>query len=334
MKLRNTPEILKSLEERVGCKINLESRYRLAGQILFPDGRKFYFKNTALDINAHGASAVAKDKGYTRYFMADMGYKIPRGDVFFSDYWCEINEAKNNGEEAVKFAESIGYPVIVKPNTGSKGRDVFKAYNKQELVEILKIVFEKNNVILVEEYIIGDDYRLVVLKDEVVMAYRRLPLTVLGNDEDNIEALFKIKKTGFLNVGRKITIEASDPRITKRLKNFYKFDLQYIPKMGEEVILLANANLSSGGEAVDVTGHIHDSYKEIAVKLACDMGLNLAGVDFITAEDITEPLKDPVFIEINSSPGLTHFQTESKESEKRVEELYYNILMELKNSLK
>jgi D-alanine-D-alanine ligase-like ATP-grasp enzyme len=333
MKIRNTPQILKSLEERVGCKMHLEPAYELAGQILFPDGRKFYFKNTALDINAHGASAVAKDKGYTRFFMADMGYKIPRGGVFFSDYWCEVNEAKNNGEEAVKFAGSIGYPVIVKPNTGSKGRDVFKAYGELELREILKIVFEKNNVILVEEYVVGDDYRLVVFKDEVVMSYRRLPLTVLGNGEDNIEALLNIKKAGFHATGRKITIEASDPRITERLKNFYKFDLQYIPKVGEEVILLANANLSSGGEAVDVTDQIHESYKNIAIKLAKDMGLKLAGVDFITAEDITQPVKDLVFIEINSSPGLTHFQTESKESEKRVEDLYYKILIELKNRI-
>lgn len=333
MKIRNTPQILKSLEERVGCKIDLEPIYELAGQISFPDGRNFYFKNTSLDINGHGASAVARDKGYTRFFMNKMGYKIPRGGVFFSDYWCEVNESKNNAEEAVKFAKNLGYPVIIKPNSGSKGRDVFKAHSELELREILKIVFEKNNVILVEEYIVGDDYRLVVLKDEVVMAYRRLPLMVLGNGKDDIKTLLDNKKSSLHNAGRKIKIEASDSRIIERLKNYYKVDLQYMPKLGEAIVLLENANLSSGGEAVDVTDNIHESYRQLAIKLAKDMGLNLAGVDFITAEDITKPLKDLVFIEINSSPGLTHFQTESKESEKRVEGLYYKILIGLKNKI-
>ncbi|MDO8493561.1 MAG: ATP-grasp domain-containing protein [bacterium] len=331
MKIKSTAQIFKTLADRVGCEINLEPSYELAGQILFPDSRKFYFKSTSLDINSHGASEVAKDKGYTRFFMEGMGYKIPHGSAFFSDYWCGVNEASNNSEAALKFAGTLGYPVIVKPNSGSKGRDVFKAYNKEELREILKIVFENNNVVLIEEYIAGADYRLVVLNNEVMMAYQRLPLAVVGDGIDNIATLFDKKKTKLQNMGRKIPIEISDERIGSRLNNFHKIDINYIPKVGEEVVLLDNANLSSGGEAVDVTQSIHESYKNIAVKLTKDMGLHLAGVDFITTDDITKTLQNPVFIEINSSPGLAHYQTLSPESASRVEDLYYKILLELKN---
>lgn len=329
--IKNTPQILKGLEQRVGCKIDIEPRYNFAGRISFSDGRNFYFKNTSLDINNYGASEVAKDKGYTRFFMEDMGYKIPKGATFFSDYWCEVNKTENNSLEAIKFANSLQYPVIVKPNSGSKGRDVFKVYNELQLEEILKIVFEDNNVILIEEYVVGDDYRLLVLGDEVVMAYKRIPLTIVGNGIDNIENLISIRKTELLERGRKISIEPSDRRIIERLKNFYKTDLHYVPKMGEKIILLENANLSSGGEAVDVTGVIDDSYKQRAIKLTKDMGLRLAGIDFITTEDISKPAINPTFIEINSSPGLTHFQTGSPESELLVENLYFKILMELRN---
>ena len=331
MKIRSTPEIFKALADRVGCSITLEPLYELAGQISFPNGKNFYFKSTSLDINGHGSSEVAKDKGYTRFFMSKMGYKIPQGAPFFSPHWCEVNDANNNSESAVQFANSLGYPVIVKPNSGSKGRDVFKAYNEAELRDILRIVFEKNNVILIEQYIAGDDYRLVVLKGEVMMAYRRLPLALVGNGTDNISTLFDTKKAEQKSIGRKISIEISDPRIEARLKNFYKIDINYVPRAGEEIILLENANLSSGGEAVDVTDIIHESYKQIAIKLAQDMGLKLVGVDFITKDDITKPMQDITFIEINSSPGLTHYQTLSPQAEARVEDLYYKILVELRN---
>ncbi len=332
MRTRTTSQIFKALAKRVGCKINLEPTYELAGQIIFPDDRRFYFKSTSREINGPGASEVAKDKGYTRFFMQEMGYKIPRGAIFFSDYWCQINEATNNSLAATKFATDLGYPVVVKPNSGSKGRDVLKAYNKSELEEILKIIFENNNVILIEEYIVGSDYRLVVLDDEVRMAYRRLPLAIVVDGVEDIFTLFNNKRLELHNLNRKVTIEVSDRRIETRLKNFYKVDIHHIPKTGERIVLLENANLSSGGEAIDVTDEIHESYKTVAVKLARDMGLHLAGVDFITTDDITKSITDTTFIEINSSPGLGHYQTLSKEAESRVEDLYYKILMELKNT--
>ncbi len=330
MKNRTTPEILQSLADKVGCKITLEPRYGLAGQIAFPDGRYFYFKNTSLDINAHGASELAKDKGYTRYFMERLRYKIPRGQNFFSDHWCEVNHSSDNKETALKYADSLGYPLIVKPNSGSKGRDVYMVGGAADLPTILDRLFEKNNIILIEEFISGDDHRLVVLGDECLIAYKRMPLTVVGDGATTLLQLFEKKKIEEQEAGRKIAIEASDSRMNFRLENFYKKDWSYIPGAGESIQLLDNANLSSGGEAIDVTDIIHESYKDAAVKLARDMGLQFAGVDFITTDDITKPIQNATFIEINSSPGLLHYQTLSEVAAGRVEDLYLKILNKLK----
>lgn len=330
MKPVNTPQILMSLAKRAGCEIFLEPSYKLAGQIRFPDGRKFYFKNTSIDINNHGASEVARDKGYTRAFMEDLGFRIPRGATFFSDFWCEVNNATNGREEAIKFARDLGYPLILKPNSRGQGKDVYKIYSEEQLRALLPAVFEKNNVVLLEEFITGADYRVVVLGDEVMMAYRRVPLTVVGDGDSDIEQLLTIKRSILANSSRKITIEPGDYRISERLKNYYGVGISHVPKKGETIILLDNANLSSGGEAIDVTDEMHESKKNTAIKLTKDLGLMFAGVDFITSEDISRSAVNPIFIEINCSPGLLNYRALNAKARERVDDLYLKILLSLR----
>ncbi len=335
MEIKNTPLILKELESRAGCRIELEPLYKMAGRIFFPDGGFFYFKNTSIDINAHGASEIAKDKGYTRFFMDKMGYKIARGGSFFSDHWCQVNGTKNDSKEAIRFAYSIGYPIVIKPNSGSKGRDVFKIYSEKQLLEFLPKMFERHNVIILEEYVLGSDYRLVVLRDRVMIAYQRSPLMIIGTGKDDIEALIEIKQQKLFNAGRILKINPSDPRITERLRSFYNIDVSFIPKEGEEIVLLDNANLSSGGEMRDVTEEIHESYKAAAIRLSHDLGLDFAGIDLITTSDISKPMnQETVFIEINSSPGLIHYRSLNSKAKERVQELYLSILSALKNRLR
>jgi len=329
MKSSETPKIIKRLAKQVGCQVYLEPKYGLAGQIVFKNGRKFYFKNTSLDINGFGAVEIARDKSYAKLFMKRLGYKIPFGRNFFSDHWCKVNGAKNDFRAAIKFANSLGYPVILKPNASNQGKDVFKIYNKVQLRKLLKEVFKKSNVALLEEYLSGHDYRLVVLKKEMMIAYERLPLAVIGNGEDTIRKIIGVRNREFKKTKQEVFVDIHDKRIIERLRNFYKITLRRIPKMGEKIVLLDNANLSSGGEAVDVTDTVHSTYRRLAIKLAKDMNLNFAGVDFITKSDITKPAKnkDVVFLEINASPGLLHYRATSSEAARRVDDLYRKILL-------
>ncbi len=331
MTILKTSLILKSLEERVGCKILLEPKFNLAGSVSFEDGRIFYFKNTSIDINNFGAAEIAKDKGYTRFFMENAKYPIPKGATFFSDHWCKVNMVDNDIVEAIKFADQLGYPIILKPNNKSQGEDVFKIYDATQLNRILSSLFERHNIVLIEEYIPGNDYRIVVLDDEVVMAYQRVPSSVIGTGKDTIVELFTSRSEELKKIGRPLSINIDDQRIQERLSCFYKVDANYIPEAGQEIVLLDNANLSTGGVAVDVTGTIHRNYIEMATKLTKTMGLRFAGVDLITADDITQPPISMKFIEINSSPGLSHFASLGQRFEKRVEQLYLKILIKLKN---
>ncbi|KKW44085.1 MAG: cyanophycin synthetase [Parcubacteria group bacterium GW2011_GWA2_56_21] len=105
--------------------------------------------------------------------------------------------------------------------------------------------------------------------------------------------------------------------------------MPFVPRRGEQVFLLDNANLSSGGDAVDVTDDIHPAFKKLAVKLTKDMGLRLCGVDLMVAGAICDAPGRYWILEINAAPGLDHYVKTGKAQQKIVENLYLKVLKSL-----
>src|SRR5690606_9867353 len=135
-------------------------------------------------------------------------------------------------------------------------------------------------IMIVEKQVLGTDYRLVVLDNKVISAYARISLAVVGDGRATITTLLKCKDQQFKRDKRDTHIPVTDPRITEKLKRSgLTFDS--IPKKGERIQLLDNANLSTGGESIDVTSQVHPDFKRLAVKLTKDMGLRLCGVDLM-----------------------------------------------------
>jgi D-alanine-D-alanine ligase-like ATP-grasp enzyme len=97
------------------------------------------------------------------------------------------------------------------------------------------------------------------------------------------------------------------------------------------VFLLDNANLSSGGDAVDVTASINPAFRQLAIRLTSDINLRLCGVDLMVNEHISEPPVPGKYwvLEINAAPGLDHYARAGKAQEKIVEELYLKVLRSL-----
>ena len=102
-----------------------------------------------------------------------------------------------------------------------------------------------------------------------------------------------------------------------------------MPERGARIYLLDNANLSSGGDAYDVTKPIHPEFKKIAVKLTRDMGLRLCGVDLMVAGDIRHEPKKYWVLEVNAAPGLDHYVKTGPAQQKIVENLYLKVLKSL-----
>jgi D-alanine-D-alanine ligase-like ATP-grasp enzyme len=138
----------------------------------------------------------------------------------------------------------------------------------------------------------------------------------------------KKKQKDFRAGSRDTNIKLDDTRIAHKLKA-QKMTLRSVPERGKRIFLLDNANLSSGGEALDVTRQIHSDFKKMAVKLTRDMGLRLSGVDIMTGGNISQKPKKYWILEINAAPGLDHYVKTGRAQQKIVENLYLKVLKSL-----
>ena len=322
--------LLKRITPSIGASVLMEPEWNIAGQITFKSGKRSYFRYNTLDLNPMGSSEIARDKDYSFFFMKSLGYSvIPNSRAFYSQEWAAVIGApEENIDAAYAHAQKIGFPVIVKPNNGTHGKGVAVVSNKKEFYPALREIFKSDRVALVQEYVVGKDYRLVVLDDAVISAYERIPLNITGDGTSSIQQLLEAKQAKFMKLGRDTLINVNDRRIVKKLKDNGR-TLQSVLAKGEKLFLLDNANLSAGGDSVDVGGHIHPEFEKLAIKLTADMGLRLCGVDLMVDGDIADAPKNHWIIEINSAPGLDHYVKMGKAQEKIVEDLYREVLKHL-----
>ncbi len=319
------PQLLKKIAPTIGARVYIEPEWGVAGQITFRDGKKRYFRYNTLDLNPVGSSDIAKDKDYANIFMKRMGYPTVTGKAFYSNDWCKQIGSKQDIRAAYRYARKLGFPVVVKPNEGSHGTGVFLVRNQKEFMRAMRHIFKKDRVALVQHVVRGKDYRIVVLDNKVISAYERIPLSVVGDGSSSIKTLLKKKQKRFRAGGRDTRIKLDDIRISHKL-GMQKLALRSVPERGKRIYLLDNANLSSGGDAVDVTKPIHPDFKKLAVKLTRDMGLRLSGVDLMVAGDIRNAPKKYWILEINAAPGLDHYVQTGLAQQKIVENLYLKVL--------
>ncbi len=325
-------KLLAKIAPRIGAKVLLEPEWNVVGQITFKNGRHSYFRYNTLDLNPMGASEIARDKDYSNFFMEKMGYPIvPGSKTFFSDSWGETIGARGrNIDASYMHAKRLGFPVIVKPNSGSQGVGVALVHNKNEFYKAVRSVFKSDRIVLVQKPVKGRDYRIVVLDDKIISAYERIPLSIVGNGKSTILQLLKAKQKGFKASSRDTRIKIDDPRIKIKLQH-QGMSLRSVPSKKQKVFLLDNANLSTGGDSVDVTNSIHPEFKMLAIKLTRDMGLRLCGVDLMINGDIKDKPATYWVLEINSAPGLDHYAKIGKAQEEIVENLYLEVLKHMEH---
>jgi len=326
MKKPFVSEIFLSLAEEAGVTVILEPDYQFAGQIILPDGRKRYFRDTHMDINPLGASEISEDKDYATFFISRLGYPVVTGQKFYSKEWCRIIRSRRNIDAAYRQARRFGFPVIVKPNNSSQGRGVTKVYTRREFYRAARTILSKSKVMLLQKVAEGKDYRIVVLDNEVISAYERIPFSVIGDGRSSIQQLIKRKQREFKKLGRDTQLDPEDPRIAMKLARA-RLSMDSILAKGQQCFLLDNANLSSGGEALDVTDKISEGFKQIAIDLTHQMNLRYCGVDLLTSDPIeTDTPKRFVILEINAAPGLDHYANIGEKQTQHVRDLYRKVL--------
>ena len=333
---RKTPlpyltKLIQKLAPRVGARVIVEPEWGIVSQIIYKNGVVRSLRMYSLDLNHIASADIAKDKDYAKFFMQKRGYPVAEGKTVFRDDWADTIKSNNKIAHGIKYAQKLGYPLIVKPNSQSQGSGVTLVNNKKELIFSLKEVFKIDRVAIVERYLPGRDYRIVVLDEEIISAYERIPLSVKGDGKHSIIFLLKTKQNLFQKTNRDTCINFSDSRIKIKLQK-QNLSFSSVLEKNRRIFLLDNANLSTGGDSFDVTETIHPQFAKIAKNLTRDMGLRMVGVDImVTNGDITKNLKDCKYyvIEINAAPGLDHYVTTGLAQKKKVEAMYLKVLKAL-----
>lgn len=320
-------KVLQKIAPRIGAKVDLEPRWGIVGRISYPNGKVRFFRYTTIDINTMGASEIARDKDYAKFFLKMADFNVIPGKGFCSKEWARKIGSRDTEESAFTFAEKLELPVIVKPNSKSQGAGVVKVYTKKEFIKAFRSVSQYDNIVLVEKFIAARDYRIVVLDNKVISAYERIALSVTGNGRSSILGLLKKKQELFNRAGRDTCIKFKEPRMIAKLKK-QGLTLSSKPKLGEIIQLLDNANLSTGGDSLDVTEDLHPTIAKLAIDITRKMGLRLCGVDLMLSSGATSTLVAQKYwvIEINSAPGLDHYAAIGKKQQKIVEDLYLEVL--------
>ena len=325
--------MLTDLCAALGAELTLEANYGRAGFITFKNGRRCFFKNACFDINGMGAAQITKDKDYCAKFLSEAGLNTPSGRIIFAPRAMEAFALKNPAlgrqlaaqSDALKVAAEIGFPLFVKPNEGAEGRGVQLVHTNDELLAHLKLLYQAHDRVLLQKPVSGDDHRVIVLDGDVVAAYRRKPLGVTGNGTDTITQLLLKRRDDMALMGRPSDIRPDDPRIMQHLRG-QGLDIQDVIEDGVSVRLLANANLSSGGDVADVTDTIDADYKRVSIQAAAAVGLRFAGVD-ILCHEIARFDGEYAVLEVNAAPGLSNYGATGERERQTVISIYRKLLM-------
>lgn len=239
---------------------------------------------------------IACDKDLTKRLLHDIGIPVPEGTRI------------STIEEALEEAEAIGYPVVVKPLDYSHGRGIgLDIRTPDQLRKAFEEAQRYTRSVVLEKFLVGRDFRVLVVDNEVVAVAERVPAHVVGNGVDTIARLVEtLNADPRRGVGHeKVLTQVGIDDQTVHLLAEQGLGLDSVPADGARVLLKSTANISTGGTAIDRTDEIHFANIETARRAARVVGLDIAGIDVIT-EDISLPLSETggAIIEVNAAPGF------------------------------
>lgn len=244
---------------------------------------------------------IMANKTVTKKILKNYGYRVPHGEEFAS-----IEDAVN------AYALFDRKAIVVKPKSTNYGLgiSIFKHPASYEAYsEAVRLAFEEDGQILVEDYIEGTEYRFVVIDDKVEAVLLRQPANVTGDGRQTIEQLIQKKNTHpYRGIKHRAPLEIIKMGELERLmlkEQGYTFDS--VPAEGERVLLRENSNISTGGDSIDMTDDMDESYKKLAVEMAKALEVKVTGLDLIIPDIARPSTKDKpgyVVIEANFNPAM------------------------------
>jgi len=248
-----------------------------------------------IDATSAVAESIAQDKDLTKKLLRAAGVPVPQG------------RPATNADDAWAAAQEIGLPVVLKPQDGNQGKGVTVNITTREHLDIAWRAAAEHGEVMVERFLPGCDFRLLVVGDKLVAAARREPPQVVGDGLHTVRELVDIvnldPRRGEGHATSLTKIRFDDIAVV-RLET-QGLTPESVPAKGRRVILRNNANLSTGGTATDVTDEVHPEVAARAVAAARMIGLDICGVD-VVCESMLRPLEaqNGGVVEVNAAPGL------------------------------
>lgn len=239
---------------------------------------------------------IACNKEETKRMLDNASIPVASGSICVTD------------EDLDACIKKIGYPIVIKPLDGNHGKGAsINVNNWEDAKSGLAFAKEYSRRVIVEKFITGFDFRVLVIDNKLVAAAKRVPAHVVGNGKETIQQLIDIinldprRGYGHENVLTEITVDRDTLDLLEKLD----YTLDTVAKNGEIVYLKSTANLSTGGTSVDVTDMMHPENIFLAERISRVIGLDVCGVD-IMAENLTQPLKENggCILEVNAAPGF------------------------------
>ncbi len=248
-----------------------------------------------IDTTSAIAESIAQDKDLTKSLLHAAGVPVPMG------------RPADSLEEAWAIAQEVGLPVVVKPQDGNQGKGVSVNITDRAAFDAAYATAVRYGVVMVEKFLPGHDYRLLVVGNKLVAAARREPPLVVGDGKHTVRQLVDQvnadprRGTGHSTSLTKIRF---DDIAIGRLRE-QGLEPESVPVKGRRVILRNNANLSTGGTATDVTDDVHPEVAARVIEAAQMVGLDICGVD-VVCESVMRPLEEQNggIVEVNAAPGL------------------------------
>jgi cyanophycin synthetase len=248
------------------------------------------------DMTSAISEAIAQDKELTKTLLDAAGVPVQKG------------RSVNSADDAWAVASELGGRVVVKPRDGNQGKGVaVNISTREEVLAAYAVAADISSDVIVERYLPGHDFRMLVVGDKLVAAARRAPPQVIGDGVHTVRELVEqvnrdpLRGDGHATSLTKIRLDTIGMSVLAK----QGFNADSVPSKGVHVILRNNANLSTGGTATDVTDDVHPEVAARAVEAAQMVGLDICGVD-VVCDNVIQSLEEQGggIVEVNAAPGL------------------------------
>lgn len=255
-------------------------------------GHEMLCRESLTELTGGVAMTWCQDKVLTSRRLASIGLRVPR------------QQTVAHTDADARFLHECG-SVVVKPALGEQGRGISVDIRSEEELRaaIARAEAEGGHVVL-EEFCLGQDLRIVVIGYKVVAAAIRRPAEVVGNGEATIAQLIERQSA------RRAAATGGESRIpldaeTERCLAAQGLSLDCVPEAGRHVPVRRTANLHTGGTIHDVTAQLHPVLRETAETAARALHIPVVGLDFLVP---APDAPDYVLIEANERPGLANHE--------------------------